>query len=178
MNQMADLSEVGTLHLLLRRPRAEDWECLGDMHSDPRVMDSLGGIRGEEETRKYLATQIRHWEAHGFGWWIAVDRATSEFAGRGGIRYFEIEGHTEVEVGYAFMSRFWGQGYATELATAAVEAGLGLGINRLVAVAQESNTASRRVLEKVGFRYVRDADYKGLPHRMYERPPHEETHAQ
>lgn len=138
------------------------------MNSDPTVMATLGGVRDLDASKAYVTDQIEHWERHGFGWWIALHRVSAEFVGRGGIRHIEVEGRTEVEVGYALMSAYWGRGLATELAGAAVSAGfLDVGLPDLIGLTLPTNAASRRVLEKVGFGYARQAAYKGLPHLLY-----------
>ena len=75
-----------------------------------------------------------------------------------------------VQVGYAFFPSFWGSGLATELASAAVQVGAEVpGLTRLVAIALPTNIASRRVLEKVGFGYVRDTVYREQRNVLYER---------
>ena len=165
---MDDLGEVETPRLILRRPCADDWRYLHRMNSDPTVMATLGGVRDLDSTKAYVTQQVEHWERHGFGWWIAFNKASAEFVGRGGIRHIEVEGQAEVEVGYALMSAFWGAGLATELAGAAVNAGLGhVGLPSLIGLSLSTNKASRRVLEKVGFEYEREALYKDLQHLLY-----------
>ena len=62
----------------------------------------------------------------------------------------------------------WGQGLATEMAEAAVDAALRkLQLASLVAFTLPSNKASSRVMEKVGFSYERDIVYADLPHVLY-----------
>jgi ribosomal-protein-alanine N-acetyltransferase len=165
-----DLTEVRTPRLLLRRVEQKDWEHLRRMDTDPTVMATMGGLRSLEETKEYASSQVVHWERHGFGWWIAFDLATSEFVGRGGVRVIELEGREEVEVGYGLLPTFWGRGLATELARAATRAGFEvLQLSRLIGITLPTNAPSRRVLEKIGFSYVRDTVYKGLPHVLYDR---------
>lgn len=56
------------------------------------------------------------------------------------------------EIGYLLGRRFWGHGYATEVARALVAYGFdGLGLGQLYAVVSVDNPRSRRVLEKAGF---------------------------
>jgi len=61
----------------------------------------------------------------------------------------------EIEVGYHLARAFWGRGYATEAARACVRFGFEqLNLERIVAVVQPANVASRRVLEKCGLTYT------------------------
>lgn len=167
---MLDPAEVRTPRLLLRRMRPQDWVLLREMDDDPDVSKTMGGRRTPAQTKAYVAAQLRHWSEHGFGWWTAFDRETSRFVGRGGVRFLQLDGERHVEVGYALLPSYWGRGLATELASAAIAVGFEtLGVHRLVAITLPTNAASRRILDKLGFRHVGETVYKELPHVLYER---------
>jgi RimJ/RimL family protein N-acetyltransferase len=159
---------LGTERLLASPLRADDFAVLCELHRDPAVMATLGGVRTDETTRAYLAENLAHWDEHGFGLWIFRERATGAFVGRGGLRHVMLEGQSEVEVTYALAREAWGKGFATEIARAAVDVAFRrLGLQDLVAFAIPENTASRRVMEKVGFRYERDIEHQGERHVLY-----------
>jgi RimJ/RimL family protein N-acetyltransferase len=162
------LEELHTPRLLLVRMGAADLEDFCRMHRDPRVMATLGGIRSDDVTVAVFQRLVAHWEQHGFGWWTIRDLATGRFAGRGGLRHVIVGGREEVEIGYGLLPDFWGRGLATELATASAQSGfVTLGRQELVGFTLPTNLASRRVLEKAGFRYERDIVYAELPHVLY-----------
>ena len=72
-----------------------------------------------------------------------------------GLRHVTIGGREEVEVGYGLRAEFWGQGLATELASASVRVAFEiLGLPELVSFTLPTNRASRRVMEKVGMSVV------------------------
>jgi len=122
----------------------------------------------EIDVRLGLAAQIDHWERHGFGIWLLRDRATGEMIGRGGLQYTDVTGVSAVEVGWAISPERWGQGYATELARAAVGVALSqMELDQLIAITLPDNAASRRVMEKAGFAYEREIVHLGLPHVLY-----------
>ena len=161
-----------TPRLHLRSLSDDDWIHLREIDGDPETMETLGGLRTELETRGYATAQAWHWSAHRFGWWAAFERSTDTFVGRGGLRHLEVEGVLEVEVGYTIVRSYWGLGFATEIAETSVRVGLDvLGLPRLVALTLPHNTASRRVMEKVGFRYARDVVHADLAHVLYEITP-------
>ena len=83
------------------------------MHQDPRVMKTLGGVRSDLETQRFLETNLEHWHRNGYGLWIF--RADTLFVGRAGLRQVEVGGSLEVELAYALMSEHWGKGLATEV---------------------------------------------------------------
>jgi RimJ/RimL family protein N-acetyltransferase len=157
-----------TERLVLTRPTPADGPDLIALHSDPRVMATLGGLRTREVLEDSNARLLRVWETAGYGWWVARHRPDGRFVGRGGLRPLSLEGRDEVELGYGLAAEFWGRGLATELAAASVRAGFEvLGVPELVCFTMVTNARSRRVMEKAGFRYERDGEYAGLPHVFY-----------
>jgi RimJ/RimL family protein N-acetyltransferase len=157
-----------TERLLLNRVTPADFDDLHRMYRDERVMATLGGVISVEETRRRLGLLVAHWEEHGFGWWLLRDAATGQFVGRGGLRYYTLEGRREVEVGYGLLSEYWGKGLATELARESVRVGFTeLRVPELVSFTLPDNLGSRRVMEKAGFRYDRDIMHADLPHVLY-----------
>src|SRR5205085_2188193 len=93
---------------------------------------------------------------------------SGQFIGRGGVRLFPVEGIEEAEVGYGLVAEYWSRGLATELARESVRVGFEvLGRPDLVCFTMPTNRASRRVMEKAGFRYERDGIHADLPHVFY-----------
>jgi RimJ/RimL family protein N-acetyltransferase len=162
------LDELFTPRLRLSRMRATDLDDLTRMHLDPHVMATMAGVRPPAETAQWLARQLDHWQQYGFGLWMAHDRVSGQFLGRGGLHHVEIGGHDEIEVGYCFLSEFWGRGLATERACASVSAAFDvLHLTELVCFTLPINLASQRVMQKAGFRYERSGMHKDLPHVFY-----------
>jgi RimJ/RimL family protein N-acetyltransferase len=152
------------------RLRADDFATLCELHHDPEVMATLGGVRSDEATRDYLTRNLEHWAEHGFGLWMFRHHATGAFVGRGGLRHVILEGISEVEITYAIARSAWGQGYATEIATASIDIAFNtLGLVDVVAFATPENESSRRVMEKVGLRYERAITHDGVPCVLYRR---------
>jgi RimJ/RimL family protein N-acetyltransferase len=165
---MIDVARRQTARLLLARLRAEDFDDLHAMHTDARVMATLGGVRSRADTQRVLDALVADWDTDGFGYWLARDRASGRVAGRGGLRRVVLEGRPEVEVGYAFLPEYWGRGLATELARESIRVGFAeLGLPELVCFTLPTNRASQRVMERAGFRYVGDTVWADLPHVLY-----------
>ena len=165
---MTRLDELHTPRLILTRLRAQDLDDIARMHSDERVMATLGGVRSKAQTAEAHQRQMAHWDAHGFGWWAARDAMTKEFVGRGGLRHAMVEARDEIELGYGLTADFWGKGLATELARESVRVGFEvLQLPELVSFTLPTNHVSRRVMEKAGFRYERDFTHADLPHVLY-----------
>ena len=142
------------------------------MHQDLRTMATMGGVRSLEETDAYLATNLSHWDTHGFGVWLLREKGSGAVVGRGVLRMQPFNEQEETSVGYALLSPHWGKGYATETARALVEIGFStLECTSLVAVTLPHNVASQRVLTKTGFTYERDVIHADGPHFLYRRRP-------
>ncbi len=169
------LERVETARLICERLQPEHVAELTPFMLDPRVLRTLWA-RDEPPTPDDVAAgtlaKIGHWERYGFGLWLLRDRQTGEMVGRGGLQYTYAAGLNDVEAAWAIVPARWGEGLATEMARAAVEAAFGtLELPWIVALTLPSNRASRRVMEKTGFAYERDIEYAGLPHVLYERRP-------
>lgn len=159
---MESISTIYTDRLVAERFRLDHYDLLCRLHQDPVVMATLGGVRSDETTRQFLAENVTHWETHGFGLWILRDRASGDFAGRGGLKWIEVGGAMEIELGYTFLQPYWGRGLATEIAQASVDVGFGqLGLENLVCFTLTTNYASQRVMQKVGFNFEREIVHKG-----------------
>ncbi len=131
------------------------------LHLDPDVSRYLGGVRSAEVTKSYLATSMAHWDQHGFGLW-ALRTTDGAFAGRAGIRYTLIDGIDEIEIAYTFKREFWGQGLASEIATALTEIGLSrLELPSLIGFVFVEHRASRRVLEKANYLLEKSTTHHG-----------------
>jgi len=160
--------ELRTSRLLLTRIQPADLNDLVAFYADREVTATLGGQRTSEWVAEYLYKQIDHWNENGFGYWTIRDLETGRFAGRGGLRFARIGERDEVEVGYGLLADFWGRGLATEVARESVRVGFeNLFLPEVVSFTQPTNLASKRVMEKAGFRYDRDIVYANLPHVLY-----------
>ncbi len=140
--------------------------CL--MHQNRKVMATLGGVRSDEQTRLFIFNNLHHWQSYGFGLWIFRDKVSHQFVGRAGLRNTDIDGINEVELAYALMAKFWGQGLATEMGEQILKIGFELlNLREVVCFTLTTNQASQRVMEKLGFKYEREILRANLPHLFY-----------
>jgi ribosomal-protein-alanine N-acetyltransferase len=141
---------VTTERLTGRRARRDDLSYVFEIDRDPRVQRTLfGQIQTEEQSRDRLERWLRMWEEHGFGFWLFADGSRNTI-GHAGV-FPSVREPGEVEVGYVLKPAYWGQGFATEMTLVALQVGFErLGLKRIIAIAQDSNVASRRVMEKCG----------------------------
>jgi Acetyltransferases, including N-acetylases of ribosomal proteins len=93
-----------------------------------------------------------HFAEHGFGWW-AAEQASGDFIGFIGLARVNFDAHftPAVEVGWRLASAYWGQGYATEGAKAALDFGFArLGLPEIVSFTVPANRRSWRVMQRIG----------------------------
>jgi [ribosomal protein S5]-alanine N-acetyltransferase len=145
------MSVLETERMILREMSMDDTENLLTIFSDPEAMRFYPGTKDVAETQGWIQWNLNSYEQYGHGLWIAEFKETGQFAGQCGLIVQNIEGCTEVEIGYSFRRQLWGQGLATEAAQACRDHGFErLGLSRLISLIAPGNLASRRVAEKVG----------------------------
>jgi len=148
-----EVPEVATERLRLRRlveDHVDRWYRI--VFNDPEVMRYLpsGVPVGIERTRDVFRRFENGWSRRGMAPWGVELKENGELIGHCGLRH--VGGCPgDVEVLYALGRHHWGRGYATEAAAASVRFGFErAGLERIVAFALPRNSASRRVLEKIG----------------------------
>jgi ribosomal-protein-alanine N-acetyltransferase len=161
-----------TERLVLRRFLPEDLDALFGFYSDPEVTRYIPDApRSYEETRKELEWFLEgHPRFPELGLWATIHKGTGQFIGRCGLIPWTIEGQHEVEVAFALARDYWGQGLASEVATALVEYGYSrLGLRRLICVIEPQHQASIRVASKIGMAFERSAADEHGPFLIYAR---------
>ncbi|UQR61920.1 GNAT family N-acetyltransferase [Bradyrhizobium sp. C-145] len=155
------MDHFSTDRLTAERLNEDHLADLVALHLDAEVSRYLGGVRAPEVTKTYLATNMAHWDEHGFGLWTLRSK-DGAFAGRAGIRHILVDDVDEIEIAYAFKREFWGQGFASEIASALTDIGLSqLALSSLIGVVDIGNGASRRVLEKSHYLLERNTNRHG-----------------
>jgi RimJ/RimL family protein N-acetyltransferase len=105
---------------------------------------------------------------HGFGLWLFHRKSDGEFIGRGGLKVYQIDGNDVIGLAYAVLSDYWKQGFATEMGQASLDVGFQqLGFGGFFSWTLPINSASQRVMAKLGFRHEQDFEFAGLRHRLY-----------
>lgn len=141
---------VRTGRLVMRPVAWTDLNDLCGLKTDPLVFAiMLGGVRTVARVHEELASDIMQWGARGFGMWTVRDLATERFLGLAGL--MERPDGRGVALRFGFEPEWQGRGYAIEAAGAALRYGHNQGgLARIIAVARESNTASRTLLGGIG----------------------------
>jgi 3-dehydroquinate dehydratase/shikimate dehydrogenase len=158
---MAMPSTLRTERLLLRPWRLGDRDTFAALNADARVMEWFPAtlIRDESDA---LADRIeQRMDKQGRGLWAVEVPAVADFIGFIGLSPADDTlGYPSVEVGWRLAASFWGRGYASEGALAAVGFGFQqLALDEIVSFTSVGNTRSRRVMEKLGMTYRSEDDF-------------------
>jgi RimJ/RimL family protein N-acetyltransferase len=143
-----------TERLALRHLAEADAAFILELLNEPGFLENIGdrGVRDLESARGYIARAGAGYETNGFGLWLTALKATGEPIGVCGL--VKREGLDDADIGYAFLQRFWGRGYAHEAAAAVLAHARGaLGLPKVVAITTPSNKSSIAVLEKIGLKF-------------------------
>jgi RimJ/RimL family protein N-acetyltransferase len=163
---------IATERLLLRRWRPEDRAPFAAMNADPEVMAYFPSTLDAEASDRIIERAEALFDRRGFGWWAVEVPGRAEFIGFVGLGLaVPLPGRPEesIEVGWRLDRPYWGRGYASEAARAAVSDGFDrLAVREIIAYTARDNRRSRRVMERIGMR--RDPsdprgtfDHPGLP---------------
>jgi RimJ/RimL family protein N-acetyltransferase len=145
-----------TERLSLREFTADEAPFVLELVNEPSFIQNIGdrGVRTLSDAVRYIeAGPISSYARNGFGLYVVTLKESGESIGMCGL--IKRDALDDVDIGYAYLPRFWSKGYAVEAALAVKEQGRTLGLKRLVGVTDPANTGSIRVLEKIGFRFER-----------------------
>jgi len=151
--------------LALRRFTLADLDWLAELYSDRDVTQYLGGVKDRAKAEELLNIRIlQYYEEHpGLGVWMTVERATGTRLGFHLLNH--IRGESIIQVGFTLVTRAWGRGFGTEMASAVMRYGfVDLKLPRIVGMANLQNHASQRVLLKIGLE--RNGE-RAFPHPDY-----------
>lgn len=143
-----------TERLSIRKFTPADLDALIEMRSDEPVIKYLGGrrLQNPQALEKRLEFYLDCYEKYGYGVCAMHFKATGELCGWSGLQPLEDTGATEI--GYGLTTRFWRRNLGYECAKAWLEYGFNVAnLEKIVAVAQPENTASWRIMEKLGMTY-------------------------
>jgi len=154
--------------LTLRMLRESDIDAYAEMCGDPEVMRYIGD--GQPLARpmawRNLAMMVGHWALRGYGPWAAEERASGVLVGR--IGFWNPDGWPGFELGWTLRRAYWGRGYATEGARAALRfAFTQLGQPHVISLIHPENAASIRVAERLGERPTGPTEVMGKSALVY-----------
>ncbi|WP_243355243.1 GNAT family N-acetyltransferase [Bacillus litorisediminis] len=142
-----------TDRLKLREMTKNDVQNLMEIFSDPVAMKYYPSTKDEKETMSWIEWTLNNYKNYGVGLWIVEHKETGQFLGQCGIVPQEVDGKIEMEIGYLFVRREWGKGYATEAAAACKKYGFEkLNLKKIISLPDVNNKPSAKVAERIGMK--------------------------
>jgi RimJ/RimL family protein N-acetyltransferase len=130
-----------------------DLEPFAELNADPHVAEFLGAPLGRTASDALVERIAARWTTDGHGLWAVERSDDGAFLGFVGLAApsFEAAFTPCVEVGWRLAPAFWGHGYATEAARAALRFGFtDLRLAEIVSFTTVTNLRSRAVMERLG----------------------------
>jgi RimJ/RimL family protein N-acetyltransferase len=157
MLEWAGTPILTTERLLLRTFRREDLPAYAALNCDPEVVRYLGGPLSRADSDGIAEAQERH-ATEGIGLLAVERRSDGEFLGMCGLHHLRSL-PDDLEVAWRLAHAHWGQGYATEAATAWLDYAFGpLGQERVISITDPPNLRSLAVMHRLGMRFEREAE--------------------
>jgi RimJ/RimL family protein N-acetyltransferase len=154
-NGISTLKILETDRLILRHLSPEDAEFILQLVNEPSWIRFIGnkGVRTIEDARNYILNgPMEMYSRLGFGLYLVELKEEGEPVGICGL--IKRDFLEDVDIGFAFLQKFWGKGYAYESASAVMAYGKrAFGLNRLLAITSPDNYDSVKLLEKLGFNF-------------------------
>lgn len=162
-----DLPIAETTRLTVRRVALSDAAFFLRLVNEPSWIANIGdrGMRSLADAEHYIETRtLVMYRSLGFGMYVLAAKPQGQPIGVCG--FFKRDSLADVDIGFALLPEFWGQGYALEAATTVMAYGhQALGFARVLGITNPSNHRSGQLLEKLGFRFE----------KLVQMPPDDET---
>jgi RimJ/RimL family protein N-acetyltransferase len=144
-----------TARLILTEFKISDAPFFYELLNDPAFIEFIGdrNIKSVSDAEKYLSERIiPSYAKNGFGFYLVSTNENNVPIGMSGI--IDREGLDHIDVGFAFLSKFRGKGYAFEATDAVMKYATDtLKINPIVAITSTNNVKSINLLERLGLHY-------------------------
>lgn len=169
---ITSMNILTTNRLRLQELKPDDAAFVLDLLNEPAFHRYIGdkGIRKRKEALKYLEDgPMASYNNHGYGLYLVKEKASDASAGICGLKKRAV---LELpDLGYAFLKKYWGQGYATEAGRAVLQyARKELKLSRIAAITHPENEGSIKVLTKLGFQFKKIVTLSGFdgPNKLFE----------
>lgn len=156
--------EWHTPRLVIREFHETDADGLNELQTDPETTRFIGGAWPGGRAREIIPLIMSKYATNEYEWFAVTRKEDDAFLGVCWLgplspRWCEVlQIGPPIELGYRYVRRHWGNGYATEAGRAMLGRGFEeLGLAEIAAIVRPDNIASDRVLNKLGMHYCKSA---------------------
>jgi ribosomal-protein-alanine N-acetyltransferase len=161
-------SVLETQRLLLREMSLDDLDFVAAMLAHPQVMRFWPKCYNREEAVDWIKRQQQRYANHGVGYWLAIDKSSSQPIGQAGLLVQRVDGVEEMGLGYIMHWPFWRMGFAFEAASACMDYAFNkLGRGRVIALVRPENVPSQGVALKLGMKVEKSTCFADYLHLVF-----------
>lgn len=162
--------------LIMRDVVESDVESMFELDSDPRVHKYLGNnpIKTKDKAAEIIQFIQQQYRDLGIGRFATIEKSTGNFIGWSGLKLNigekeALNDKTDFyDIGFRFIPRYWGKGYATESSVAVLDFGFNkLNLKTICGAAEKGNLASNKVLQKIGLKFINEFTYENVACNWY-----------
>lgn len=154
---------IETERLILREFTIDDAPAVYEFGSNTSVQKYTGDelLSSIDRAANIIKNVVlKDYKKYGYGRWAVMFKPDNKIIGFAGLKYLPEIGETDI--GFRFLPEYWGKGIATEASIEIIKYGFeNLDIERIIGIAMPENIASCKVLEKVGLKLYKIAEYDG-----------------
>ncbi len=157
-----------TPRLILRQITIDDAPLILALNSDPEIVKYVHEptLKTVEQAQEIITGIILPQYKNNLGRWAIIIKDSNDFIGWCGLKYRPEK--DEIDLGYRLMQKAWGKGFASEAAAKTLEYGFNsLNLQLITGRAHMENTASIKVLEKIGMDFIGEGMVDDCPVRTY-----------
>lgn len=147
--------------VILRTWQLADREAFAELHSDPEVMQDLGGVFTRAQSDVKFERYRAAFEQHGFTRW-AVEDPKLGFLGYAGVMFSRTDHPLgpHADIGWRLRRSAWGHGYATEAACVALQdAFFRVGLQEVLSYTSPDNFRSQALMARLGLQRDASRDF-------------------
>lgn len=165
--------KLETKRLILREVLSTDVDKLFELDSNPNVQKYVGNIpvKDKTEVEKLIQNLQQQYVENGIARWAVIEKETGELIGWSGIKLIKepMNNHNNIyELGYRFIERYWGKGFATETTIPLVDFAFeNLKAENIYAICDVENIGSKNVLEKTGLKLIETFNHQDKKHNWF-----------
>ncbi len=149
------MNSYETERLILKPAEVQDANFFLELYNMPSFIQYIGdrNLRTKEDAENYITNRfIPQIEKLGFGNYVVILKEDNTKIGAVGI--FEREGLDVLDIGFSFLEKYEGKGYAYESANKLKEvAATDFGVHKISAITTKDNFSSQKLIERLGLKF-------------------------
>ena len=160
-----------SLRLVTRKLIENDIVIWSDFFAEKDAVElfpTFGLITNSDRAKQWIEKQLARYSDNRFGLQALIDKTSKKIIGQCGLVTQEVDGKTEIEVGYHILKQYWGQGYAPEAAKLFIDYAFKNNLTQsVISIIDKRNFKSQRVAEKNGLKIEKEIKWSGMDVYIY-----------